>query len=227
MNMREITIKINNDNDLIKVIKDIEGVKDIKYISPDDLLEILTLSLLNEKQKEEESKKIKFESGLMPSSNGVSIISIKENHSNLKTVILKKNACKHDFPVYDNMYEKVGLPTLIFSLSIKNNQVFAGQCYATKEEFITEDTELFKYPFPNVGHNGYICFGENLNNLKLENMYDLHSFPNKFIMMPTTHELATSYNSKIPLRKFLESIQHKDFPLSELRETGKKIKNIL
>lgn len=226
--MRQITININNDNDFIKLTKDIDGVKETKYISSDDLLNILELSLLSKKDKLEKLNEVKYDTSFMPSSNGVSIVNIKEYHSGDKKVILKKDACKHDFPVYENIFEKVGLPTLIFILRIKNNQIYSGSCFATKTNFITEDTEVFRYPFPNVGYNGGICFGGgNSKNLKIENLYDLHSFPNKFIMMPTTHELATNYNSKIPLRTFLENLQNNDFPLDELISFNKTIKEIL
>lgn len=228
--MKQFVININDKDEYIKVLSDIDGVSNIKYINTEDLITLLKSAQLNEKRSRVKSVK-KWETGILPSSNDVTMLYVGETYEGNKKVIFKKEACNHDFVVYENTYEKIGLPIMIFSLTITpNNKISFGEVYCTKESFITEETELYKYPFPNVSSsNGSICFGGNtrIKALEVNNLYDLHSFPSKFFTMPTTHEFSTKYDSNLALRPFLESLQNKPFDNYYLIPSGKKFKQIL
>lgn len=220
--MSEITIKITNKDDYISLTKEENGLKSTKYVTLNDLLSLLS----NVKEDvdlglNKKDKLLKHKTDILPSNNGVSIIQHMESYSDLRYVVLKKEACKHDFFLYDNKFEKVGLPTLLFILIInESNYISSGYLFATKDNFIKETTKIYHYPFPNVGYDGLICFGGNRKNLFVENLYDLHTFPSKFLFMPTTHELSTRYSSNIELRPLLELLQNKDFNYDLLEPIG-------
>lgn len=228
--MKEFVININDKDEYIKVLSNIDGVSKVKYIDTEDLIVLLKSAQIKEEADRKKTAK-KWETTILPSSNGVSILYMSESYEDNRKVILKKEACNHNFSVYENTYEKVGLPTMIFSLTITpNNKIAFGSLYCVKDSFITEETKLYRYPFPNVcGNTGSICFGDNnhIKALEVENICDLHSFPSKFFIMPTTHEYATNYNSNLELRPFLELLQNKPFDNSYLIENGKKFKDIL
>ena len=88
-------------------------------------------------------------------------------------------------------------------------------CYAVKDDVITDQTELFHYPYANVHGDGHICFGGN----KLPeclHLCDVDKLVNTFYGAPSNNDLwRESYcGMKYPaLRIALQELNGKDtFP---------------
>lgn len=214
---KKINIEIEEHSNIASVSIPAGTCRKNKYIKIDNLVKILldskykfTENILNEKDKN--NVKIDFDTGLLPANNGVSILQVVELSDRNRVIVLKKEACKHDFIYHKNIFKKVGIPTLIFFLKVnENNIIYKGYLFSSKTDVINEKTQLYYYPFTNTSCNGTICFGANQEYLKFNNIYELFSFPDKFLMMPSTHELMYKNSLKLPIREFLVSLENKDF----------------
>ena len=191
-----------------------KGLIQSKTIEIDNLIELLEsskVSFNNRKYKDEYSS-IAYDTGILPSDNGVSISRIIDLQNKNKIVVLKKKSDKHDFVYHKTRFENVGLPALVFFLFInKQNIIYRGSLFALKNETLTENTVLYKYPFTNVGIEGDICFGANKESLKINSLLELKTFPDKFLMMPSTHDLGNDNVFGLKMRPWLELLEGIDF----------------
>lgn len=231
--IKKINIEIEENSNIATVTIPTETCSKSKYIKLDNLVKILldskykfTENILNKKDNNE--IKINFDTGVLPACNGVSILQMMELSDKNRVVVLKKEACRHDFIYHKNVFKNVGIPTLIFVLKInENNIIYRGYLYSTKTNIINENTQMYCYPFTNTGSNGVICFGANQEYLKFNNINELFSFPDKFLMMPSTHELVYKNSLNLSVRDFLVSLENKDFDNEILIDYGKNYKQTI
>lgn len=231
--MSSIIIELNEASSIASLTYNInEFEKSTKFLSVEDLIKLLNDSkevfnydILNKDMKDGD---IVYDSTLMPSFNGVSVIQNLESTRDNKLIVIKKEACRRDFVYHKSVFENVGIPTLLFFLYINSqNVIFNAKLFSVKESLITENTEIFHYPFTNVGLFGNVCFGDNKDKLKLNSLLNLYYFPDKFFQMPSTHDYNPQNRVDMNIRPFLEKLKNKDFNNDYLKSTNKTYKEIL
>lgn len=222
--MEKIKIEITDDFDIFVTSKSRNQMSDKKLISIDDLYNIL--GECNGKRKSQKVKldrDILYSSPLMPSFNGVHVLQHIIKNENTEIVVLQREARRSKVAFYDEVMEDVGMPSLIFAIYLTSGVIRAAKVMAVKDKLIKEDTKLYRYPLTNVGDMGSICFGG--NNLREYSVNDgtfnnLHSFPNMFLMMPSTHEIRHQNNYKMELKPLLNHLKGKDFDNDKLFEAN-------
>lgn len=178
--MGKMTVEFLNDLKAVNIITNDGVKKNEKIVSINDFL----ISILESTNK---NKLNSFTSPLHEIRKGIDLIQSKSFGSNSTVYILFRKKGYAPMPHYNRMYENVGVPNLIFAVRVVNNRLSQLYTVATKDEVITNDTTIYKYPFTNVnGGTGLVCTGANKfepgiedNNYKL--LYDV---PNKFFSMP-------------------------------------------
>ena len=230
----KITIELEESSSLATLrLPNEDGTYSNKLITIDDLCYLLeqsseTFSLKPSNDKKRPEVAIKFDTTLLPSNNGCSVIQSIELNNENKIIVLKKDAHKHDFVYHKSTFSNVGIPTLLFFLQInKNNIIYHGTLYAIKGNAVTPKTKMFHYPFTNVGGYGHICFGANQESLNLKSIRDLHSFCDKFLMMPSRHELYYKGALGLSIRPLLELLSGMDFEDEFLEPTNSTYESVL
>lgn len=114
---------------------------------------------------------------------------------------------------YDTVYEKVGMPKLIFCIKMLKNIIQDIYVGAVKDTVITEDTQIYKYPFSNVFSDTRICFGGNrISKFDIKNPVMLHSMPDLFLSMENNNDsYGHANNSGKDYRVLLEELQSNTF----------------
>lgn len=122
---------------------------------------------------------------------------------------------------YGEKMLKLGFPHLIFKWIVQNEQIFDLYIYATKSDKFTAETEIYRFPYSNVYHDGRVCMGANKFPV-LDNIKQLETLHNLFFGAPFNGELARG----VGIRKIIKECNNKDFNDDFLEPTGKKLKNI-
>lgn len=222
--MEKIRIEITDDFDIFVTSKGSNQVSDKKLISIDDLYNIL--GECNGKRKSKNVKlnrDILYSSPLMPSFNGVHVLQHIIKNQNTEIVVLQREARRSKVAFYDEVIDDVGIPSLIFAIYLTGGAIRTAKVMAVKDKLIKEDTKLYRYPLTNVGDMGSICFGK--NNLREYSIDDytfnnLHSFPNMFLMMPSTHDIRHQNKYKMDLKPLLNHLKGKDFDNEKLSDAN-------
>lgn len=204
-------IKINEENNTVKVLYNNNGIKREKDVSFDDLIS----SLIASKNKD---KKEKFKSISSPISNkidGVRLVQTKQIEKNAYIYVLRRDKLFAPTMLFDRNYDNVGYPALLFGLKVVNNKVTNGYLVSVKDEIITDTTMLYEYPYTNVsGIRGSICLGDNSFPEDIENdPYYLYKIPHMIVSMPNSlHSFKEENNSKrLSMEQLLIKFHNKEF----------------
>ena len=227
-------IKINitdNFNVSINLLDDDTNTYKTKHISFDNLVNILNHIKQDEScsvttHNDNFDSNVLYVSPVFSSRNGVSIVQhiLKENNENV--YIIKKEKGKVDFQYYNNKFN-VHTPSLLFAVVIKDDIISSVKVFALKEDFLTENTELYAYPFSNVYNNGRICFGaNNISSKKFKDFKDILSIPSMFLNMPSTHELRNRNKYNMEYKLLLEHLESNEFDLNNLISENYKLGEI-
>lgn len=141
------------------------------------------------------------------------------------TVVVSVPAGKFPFQYFDKVY-LIPFPRLVFKFVCDEGKVVAGECYAAKDDILTQKTELYHYPFANVHPNGRICFGAN-QLPKCLKLSDVDALVSMFYGTSSNNDLWRSeyVAGKYPaLRVLLEELNGEDtFPLDFLLSHSKTV----
>lgn len=222
--MEKIRIEVTDDFDIFVTSKDRNQVSDKKLISLDDLYNILgECNGKRKSQKVKLNRDILYSSPLMPSFNGVHVLQHIIKNENTEIVVLQREARRSKVAFYDEVMEDVGMPSLIFAIYLTGGAIRTAKVMAVKDKLIKEDTKLYRYPLTNVGDMGSICFGSNnLREFSVDEstFNNLHSFPNMFLMMPSTHDIRHQNKYKMDLKPLLNHLKGKDFDNEKLSDAN-------
>lgn len=130
-------------------------------------------------------------------------------------IIVEKN--KWDIMVHNTLFLNVGFPKLliIYPLveSLEGLKIMGNiKIFALKDEAISEETSLYKFPFSNVS-NGNLCLGTN-KKPSINSYADLTNLHKKFLFnTPFTDDYYSNRNasSASNVREFVISMKDKDF----------------
>lgn len=145
-------------------------------------------------------------------------------------VIVSVPAGIFPFQYFDDVFT-IPFPRLVFKFTCRDGKVVERVCYAAKDDILTDQTELFHYPYANVYESGTICFGGNMLP-ECSELADIDKVINIFYGAPSNNDLwKESYcGLKYPaLRIALQELNGKDaFPLDYLQPyiNGGHIKNV-
>lgn len=192
MTLEKMTVEFYNNSKSVNIVTKDGLKKTEKTVSIDAFL----ISILDATSQSELNT---FISPLHRIKKGVELIQCKNLGPNSTIYVLFRKKGFAPMPHYNRMYGNVGVPSLIFAVKVVNNRMSRLYTVATKDNTITNDTKIYKYPFTNVdGYTGLVCTGSNKfepgiedNDLKL-----LFDIPNKFFSMPNNQGYESCRNPK-------------------------------
>ncbi len=195
--MNETVIRISEDGKVM-VEKSVDGLKSVKQITPDSLLECINKSLVRGK----------VESGLLPRG----CLSFTAHDNGDKDICLLFPDDKADISYFGTEYIGFPLPRLVFGFHItKEGRV--GSCrlgVVDKDDVLKPETKMFRYPFSNV--SGFsLCTGNNIFP-KVASLHTLGSLPYFILAMPNNNDHFSPRNNKagLEMRDLLEVCKDKD-----------------
>jgi len=204
----KITIEIGEEKlSKLKII-DENGEIQIKYVSIDDITKMITSASLMEKKEEENY----IETPLLPQFQDISTIQYLESE-NTQVYIIKKDAGNIDMSYFQDKFNNVGFPTLLFKIKISHNSIRSVNLVAVKDTLITKNTELFRYPFSNVFSDTRVCLGaNNIAQLDVENTSTIFRIPNLVLTLDNNNDAYRGTNNTgLALRELLEKLQNEKF----------------
>lgn len=204
------------DNNSVRVYYDTIDGTTIKTLTSGELISILQASKNNVDNKR---SALEYSSNLLPHLN-IHTIQTKKYKDGTEYFVLLRDADPADFEYYGNMFEKVGMPRLLFAVVVLNNIVQGFKIAAVKDRVIKADTEIYYYPFSNVsGPTSFACLGgNNISKFTIDNTSQLHTMPSVFLAMPNSNDGYSNKNeSGLEYRPLLEKLSGKKFPLKFLK----------
>lgn len=231
--MEKITLEFSNDYNILVNQEDLHtGRVKSKHITIDDLVDILqNISQYGVKKtpvaKTEESN-VLYNSPLMYSANGVSIIKNVIYKDGKEKIFLKREKLVSHFCCYDTIYN-VHTPSLVFIVNLRDSILTGVSVFAIKDDIIKEDTKLYHYPFSNVYSTGHICFGSNnVKDKEIRDMRSLLTIPAMFLSMPSTHDLHKNVNTyDLQSRSLYSYLEENEFDENKLVEVGQTISSLV
>lgn len=133
--------------------------------------------------------------------------------------------------VSENDSSMIPFPNLLFCFYCSNGIVTLSRVFATpeKKDRLNDNSDLYYYPFGNVGEEGRICFGSN----KIPVMDSISSFEYLiavFLSSPTNNDLFQPRftSSGLPLSEVIRLVASTDkFNTSLLVKNRMKVKDLL
>lgn len=202
-----MVIEINEETNLAVVLSEYNGRKTEKVITMEDLISSLSSA----------TRLGKYESVISPlfkEINGVKLIQSKSYGQKSTIYILQVKKRKAPTQIFSRFYGDVGYPHLLFAIDVVNDKLSKLKLVAVKDEIITEDTILYKYPYTNVsGDKGNVCLGNNDFEKGITKGDKLFDIPNQFFSMPNTlHSFNVANNSmRYQFEEMLAIFKDKDF----------------
>ena len=176
-----------------------DNVNTVKYITFNDLCNAVLAA-------RDDSQVQSLASPLLPKN---CIQYIERNNGEL-AVVMEREAKATDFSYGDKVFKKIGVPKLLFAFRILANTLQEGYVVAVKDNLVSEDTELYHYPFSNVYRSGSICWGNKLPTYG-ELRY-LQNVPEMFLSMENNNHNYGHINlSGLEYRPLLEVLEGQKF----------------
>ena len=193
--MNEMVIRIGAD-EKIAVEETENGVKRVKYISPEDLDQCIR-----------RSAEMKISSGLLPDG----CLSHSEDDTGARYVTLLHRQERANISYYKTEYPDFPLPQLVFGFHIKaDGKVWGVKLGVTERNTRLKPTsQMFVYPFSNV--NGFsLCTGNNVLP-QCKSLHTLASIPHFILSMPNNNDYfqVTRNKAQMELRELFEHLKDK------------------
>ena len=213
--IKETIIKLNDTGitEVTTLYNDNSRV--VKNILFSDLAPVLLSSV------EKDNEKKALDSNILPNNDalGVSTVRYRKNSNDTEEyfLLLKRTRC--DIKYHSDLFKDVGIPNLIFMIKIFEGQLRTMRVCAVKETRITNNTQIYHYPFSNVGSDGSVCFGRNaIYEFRYDNIENLFSVPFIFLSMPNNDDMYGDNLSDLKYRELLTLLENEDFDDEFLKE---------
>lgn len=138
-----------------------------------------------------------------------------------------------DFTYFGTEYLNFPIPRLVFCVKYMPETKKVAECYVcvTKDERLTPDTPLFRYPFSNVYRDKRICTGNNALPI-YKDPTRLHTLAAYLLRLPNNNDLFSKENNRLnaEYRDLLEQMKGKEPSLyytDILVESGETLKNFM
>lgn len=138
-----------------------------------------------------------------------------------------------DFTYFGTEYPNFPIPRLVFCFKYLRNEAKVADSYlcVVKDERLTPDTPLFRYPFSNVYRDWRICTGNNALPV-YKDPARLHTLAAYLLRMPNNNDMFSPDNNRLhaEYRDLLEQMKGKEPSLyytDVLIESGKTLKDFM
>lgn len=100
--------------------------------------------------------------------------------------------------VSENDRFMIPFPNLVFAYKVRLGRLISSKVYAVKQSKsrMSDNTELFHYPFGNVGTSGGICYGANTIP-SIESLWNLEYMIDLFFSASTNNDLYSSSRTNL------------------------------
>ena len=194
--MNEVIIRIQEDG-IVSVEEQKNGVKSYKAITPDSLLTCLNKSLLRGT----------VSSGLLPKG----CISYTEHDNGNKAIYMLHPESRADITYHGSPYPNFPLPKLVFGFHLTNEgRISKSELgVVANQNSLNPTTPMFKYPFSNV-YGTHLCTGNNALP-KCQSLHTLTSLPYYILSMDNNNDHFSPSNNKqgLEMRELLALLQDK------------------
>lgn len=202
--MDDVAIKLKGDG-TVEVTTCDNGCYESKTISYSSFMALLTAS--NEENKVTGTAELE----LFPMNEDIKVIAHYKK-DDLEAIAFVKEPCIRKVKYYDNSFENIPIPKLLFIAKIKSGVHIGSSVFALKAKTIKKNTKVYRFPYPNVFSGGKICYGNNsITDADFGNIETISRLANMFLEMPfNDHNSAGANKTKMPPRKLFESLSGKD-----------------
>ena len=175
--MEFIDIRLRNNGTVFIIEKDGATIKE-KQIKPDSLIALIESSTYSEVTDSYGSiiPKSCIYSGAVERRSGLSN----------QVIMIEREKCIRPYNHFGSV-ELVGYPKLILAYKIAGNKIISSAVVAATDEFITDKSPVYYFPYANVGHSGVICTGT-YHYPEINALTDLTYLPEDFYLIEHTHE---------------------------------------
>lgn len=213
---------INDDGTVEMTVED-NNTKMTKAVMLSDVAELFVSAIEGSKDKEEQ--------WLISPTLPPNTLSYKESEKGKMQIAFSWGPDILPFQYEDTLYPAIPFPRLIFNMHGEKYQeefrFYRISLVATKEqEIITDETELYRYPFSHVNHDTIMCYGKN-ELPKTKKLTDLKGFTRNILTTPNNSDwyYKQSNMTEKPLRQVLGMLNNKEkFPDEWLRPLDRNFK---
>ena len=193
----ELVIRIDPENRRIRLENNENGIVSYKEISPEALMDSFRQSIRTEGMM----------SGFLPPN----CFHITVNPDKSKVYCLWYPELHADISYYGTEYENFPLPRLVFSFRVSDQgKVSACKLGVIDDERPTAETNMYHYPFSNVG--GFnLCVGNNALPI-YKKPHALANLPGFLLRLPNNNDSYRQGNNKLslPYRELLNHLKDKE-----------------
>lgn len=148
-----------------------------------------------------------LQTGLLPPN----CISYARSTKGVEQVVLLQEMGYADITYYKSRYEHFPLPRMVFAFTFtRGARVNTVRLGIVEQGTLRSSSQMYKYPFSNVGNDGRLCLGCNVMP-KCEDLYTLGSLPHLITAMPNNddHYITANNKQKLAFRALLEAMKNK------------------
>ena len=215
----ELTIRVSPEEAEVTVEKKINGVIARKTVSEEQLFS----SILDSRQINEVHP-----TGLLPL--GCIAATLNQNHT---WYFIRYPELYADITYMDTEYPHFPLPRLVFGIQYlpREQKVALTALCVVKDERLTPDTPLYRYPFSNVGGGDLICLGNNALPV-YKDPTRLHTLTAFILRLPNNNDYYSADNNrmKAEYRDLLELMKGREpaaYYTDVLVESGRTLKDFM
>jgi len=215
-----LIIKDNGTVDMIAKDKNTETRKTVMF---SDIAELFALAIKDSMDQQER--------WLVSPTLPPNTLAYKESEEGSVQIAFSWGPDVLPFQYEDTLFPAIPFPRLIFCLhgtKVEDEVRFSRiALVAVKEQgMITDETELYRYPFSHVNCDTSMCYGSN-ELPKTKKLTDLKDFPRYILTTPNGADWYNKQNNMTekPLRQILEALNNKEkFPYKWLRPLNKNFR---
>lgn len=124
---------------------------------------------------------------------------------------IEVEAQRFDVQYHRKQFEAVGHPEMLYLFSIRGKKVLNCRLVCVKDQVLTPETQLYKYPFSNVHKDTSTCW-PSLKNFEVKSVAHAGTLPFAFMNSSNNDHLFTGVN----LGEIYMNLQGKDFDSDSL-----------
>lgn len=128
-----------------------------------------------------------------------------------KLVGIEVEAQRFDIQYHRKQFEDVGHPKMLFLLTLRGQKVLSCKIVCVKDQVLTPETKLYRYPFSNVHNDTSTCWPD-LGTYQIKSVAHIGTLPFAFIHSKNNEHLYNGVN----LGEKYNDLQGKDFKFDEL-----------
>ncbi|MBU8908080.1 prokaryotic E2 ligase family D protein [Desertibacillus haloalkaliphilus] len=146
-----------------------------------------------------------------------------DTQSGVQDVFIEIPKKRWDISCFDTRMMDVGFPKMVFRYRVDETMTVRFLwVVAVKDTTLTPQTEVFHFPFSNVGSAGKVCMGGNIFP-PIQDIQQLQTLHNYFFQVPFSsdhYSAARNLSGIQDIREMFKSVQDKDFPDTWLQPSG-------